>query len=403
MQERPRTRAMAFAAAALAWAAVPAAAAPALYTFPQGRIIKWVAVSNGTPCSGRPVILAVGAQHPTVAGAPVDLYVDGSPGAPQFVQLYGTGQRTVRVFAITRERIEDAREIPLDVQACPTQTATLQILHGRNPFHRYRVDFRAKLEGRPRGRLYQWYFGDGQTTTTAEPFVSHDYSNAIKHAERYTQFTAIVVETSTNLASARNIAVASSFALSREMGFVQADVESTVTKTGTGFVVGLDVRNHHKAPIVLERYIKQYLPCDTRQAPRYQDVMAEAVFGQGAAITRPGGPRTPGTVALGVGGLVRTRLVMPLEKVPEDTCVIGFNLIGRADDRRPVYGSFYLPVRRNERRTTPVTDPKTLAALAGLVQDDLVPSADRVTGEDLYLLWQKGKVARTGNGWRRTP
>jgi hypothetical protein len=187
------------------------------------------------------------------------------------------------------------------------------------------------------------------------------------------------------------------------VGFVQADVESTVTKTGTGFTVGLDVRNHYKAPIVLDRYIKQYLPCDTRQAPRYQEVAAESVFGLGAPITRPAGTLSPGTVTLAAGGQVRSRLVMPLERVPEDTCVIGFNLIGEAGDRRPVYGSFYLPVRRNEERTTPVTDPKTLDALAGLVEDDLVPSPDRVTGEDLYLLWQRGKVARTGNGWRRTP
>jgi hypothetical protein len=390
-------------AAALVWMAVPADAAPALYTFPQGPIIKWVAVSNGTPCSGRPVIVAVGAQHPTIPGAPVELHVDGSPGAPQFVQLYGPGQRTVRVFAITRERVEDAHDIPLDVQDCPLQTTTLQLLHGRNPFHRYRVDFRAKLDGRPRGRAYLWYFGDGETATTTEPFVSHDYSKSMKHAERYTQFTAIVLETGSNLASARNIAVASSFALSREMGFVQADVESTVTKTGQGFVVGLDVRNHHKAPLVLNRYIKQYLPCDTRVAPRYQEVAAESVFGTGATITRPPGALTPGTVTLPVGGQVRSRLVLPLERVPEDTCVIGFNLIGQTAERRPVYGNFYLPVRRNPQRTTPLTDPKTLDALAGLVQDQLLPSADRVTGEDLYLLWQRGKVARTGSGWRRTP
>ena len=81
--------------------------------------------------------------------------------------------------------------------------------------------------------------------------------------------------------------------------------------------------------------------------------------------------------------------------------MLGFNLIGESADGKEVYGSFYLQVRRNPRLTAKVTDGPTLLALKHLVENNLVPSEARVTGEDLYLLEQRELLERTKDGWRK--
>jgi hypothetical protein len=377
-------------------------AAPGFFTFPPGGVLKWAAVSDTTPCVGAPVLVYVGASHPSTPGAPVEIQVDGFPGMPQIVQYMAPEvDQKVRLFAISRG-LEDLRDVEIDVVDCPGPDTTLRMLYNQNPFHANRVDFHAELEGRPRGRAYLWVFGDGQTATTTVPFVSHDYSPSVQPANKYSYYPAFVMETSTNLISGKNIALGSSFHRSRMMGFVQADVASTVTETGQGFVVGLSIRNSYKTPIRLDRYFKQYLPCDVaRDQARFEDVPAELVFGTGIPVSRPPGVLTPGTVTIGVGRTARSRLVLPLERIPAETCAIGFNLMGTTTDGQKAYGSFYLPVRRNPNFTRAVTDTDTLTLLKELVAANLLPATGKVTGEDLYLLEQRGLIERTASGWRR--
>jgi hypothetical protein len=92
---------------------------------------------------------------------------------------------------------------------------------------------------------------------------------------------------------------------------------------------------------------------------------------------------------------------LSLEQIPPETCVVGFNLMGITTGRMKVYGSFYLPVRRNPEFTQAVTDVKTATMLEELVDANLLPATGRITGEDLYLLEQRGLIERTATGWRR--
>jgi hypothetical protein len=400
---RPSRRTLGALLAAAALLPTPALAAPGVVTFPSGGVLNWVAVSDTTPCAGAPLIVYVGASHPTTPAAPVEVQVDGFPGTPQIVQYLAPGSQKIRVYALSRG-LTDQRELPITVASCPGQTSTLRMLYNQNPFHKDRVDFHAELKGRARGRAYLWYFGDGTTATTTVPFVSHDYAPKVAPADKYTYFTAFVMETGSQLVSGKNIAIGSSFHRSRMMGFVQADVRPTVTKTDQGFVVGLDIRNSHKTSIRLNRYFKQYLPCEVdRESARFEDVPAELVFGTGVTITRPPGVLAPGTVVVGAGQTARSRLVLPLDRIPPETCVIGFNLMGVTTDRQKVYGNFYLPVRRNPKFTKAVADVPTLKLLQELVDANLLPATGLVTGEDLYLLEQRGLIARTAGGWRRIP
>lgn len=379
-----------------------AEAAPAIFTFPPGAILKWAVVSDSTPCAGRPVLVAAFAQDPQNASLPVEIRVDGDPGTPQMLQYFAPVEKQVPIVAITRSGATDRQEIALSVQDCPAQTATLKMLYQKNPFHPNRVDFRAVLTGRERARSYRWLFGDGQQKVTTEPFVSHDFSATVDPRDKFNYYNVTVTASPSGLLSGKRIALGSSFELSRRMGFVQADVRTAVTKTGQGFVIGLEVENHHNRLIELNRYLKQYLPCDTRQRPRVEDVTAEAVFGTGVTVVRPAGTLAPGVVTVPTGGLAKSRLVLSLDKIPPETCALGFNLIGTARDGKAVYGSFYLPVRHNPRATTPVVDEDTLLMLKTLKQQGLIPPGTiSLTGEDLYLLEQRQIVERTQTGWRR--
>jgi hypothetical protein len=375
--------------------------APATFTFPPGSIMQSAIVSDSTPCAGRPFLVHVVAQHPVTPGAPVEVYIDGAPGRPQMLQFFAAApQRKISIYAITAERIEDRQEITVAVQNCPQVTTTLELLHSRNPYHRDRVDFQAVLR-RGRARAYQWTFGDGTTAVTQTPFVSHDFAPELTPAAKFSYFNVTVTETASNLWSARRIAVGSSFALSRSMGFVQADVRAGVNKLPQGFVVGLDIANHHTTAITLDRYIKQYLPCDNREPTRMQIVAAESVLGPSNAIVHPRGVKSPGRLTVARQGTVKTRLTLSLEDIPPETCGLGFNLIGNSVDGKPVYGNFYVKVRQNPSFTTKVTDSRTLLTLEQLGNNQVVDDPDEIPADELHELAERGFIERTRNGWRQ--
>ena len=207
-------------------------------------------------------------------------------GTPQAVQYFAVNPaRKISIFAITPSRLQDRKEITIAVQACPEVTTTLELLHNRNPYRRDHVDFHAVLRGPAQARAYLWQFGDGTTATTREPFVSHDYSAAMTQQDKFSYFNATVTVSGPGLVSARRIALGSSFAMSRSMGFVQADVRHTVTKSAQGLVVGYQIRNHHGTPITFTQYLKQYLPCDYQQPTAIQSVAAET-----CSARTPGSP-----------------------------------------------------------------------------------------------------------------
>lgn len=373
---------------------------PLTVTYSPGSIITTTVISDGTPCAGQPLLVAATATDPTNGSLPVALAIDGSPGSPQIVQLMAPAPaRQIEIFARTRSGATERRVLNVAVADCPQTKQTLKLHSSQNPYHPGRVDFRAKFSGR-RPRLFRWFFGDGTQQVSTEPFVSHDYAELVDHKNVYTHFTTLVQETSTGLASGRRIAVGSTVATSRQMGFAQAEVRTNVTKTGSGVVVELNLINHEPAPIVFDHYLKHYLPCNTRQGPHTVHVGARSVFGPDTVIVNPPGPPTAGFVTLPAARSLRTRISLPLEKIPAETCALGFNLVGSSGGK-PAYASFYLPVRRNREHTRPVTDAATIATLEHLTKQNLVPDDNHVDGEQLQQLKQRGLVAVTKTGLRR--
>jgi hypothetical protein len=223
----------------------------------------------------------------------------------------------------------------------------------------------------------------------------------MNHSAKYSYFTVGVTESATNLVSARRIAIGSSFELSRSMGFIQVDVATQVSKVANGFVVGFNITNHHKVPVTLNRYIKQYLPCDYREPTRMQIVAAESVLGSNSAIVHPPGGPSPGNVTVGTDKRVKGRLVLRTEDIPPETCALGFNVIGTSPDRKQVFGSFYVKVRQNPHFTATVTDSETLLTLERLGTNHQVEDRDEIAADEMYVLSQRGIIERTRNGWRQ--
>ena len=109
--------------------------------------------------------------------------------------------------------------------------------------------------------------------------------------------------------------------------------------------------------------------------------------------------KSPGILSVGRNRTVRNRFTLLLEDIPPETCGLGFNVIGVSRDRRPVYGSFYLKVRKNPMFTAAVTDKQTLLALEELGKTQSLVDPDTILVDQLYELSQRGLIKRTPNGW----
>ena len=153
------------------------------------------------------------------------------------------------------------------------------------------------------------------------------------------------------------------------MGFVQADVKHTVTKSAQGLVVGYQIRNHHGTPITLTQYLKQVPAVRLPQPTAIHSVAAESVLGSNPGITHPGGRPTPGNLTVRGGTGASGRLMLRDEQIPPETCALGFTLIGHSEDKKPVYGNFYVKVRPNPRIHPAGDRCATLAALEYLGQE----------------------------------
>lgn len=287
------------------------------------------------------------------------------------------------------------------------------MFHKRNPYHRYTVDFRTALHPQqPAGQIYDWTFGDGQTATTNAPFVSHDYSKSLQHQARYTEFEVSVVAKLSGFKARRTIAIPSSFFMSRRMGYVQAEIEHTKQPLPGGDVsVAIQVHNYHTESIAFDRYLKQYHHCDPNVPPRWQEVSAYSIFGEGVLpqVAQDGYPKkyepnapnptSPGLITIEAEGIQPGRLTIPANEIPKDVCVIGYSLLGKTPSGLKVYGNFWIEVRRNPLKMETESNTKKLKVLKYLLDHNLVSNPDLITTENLYYLEQQGVIKNTPDGW----
>jgi hypothetical protein len=411
--------------AAIALGAVLLAASPAAA---QDPLILSIKLSKPAVCVGELLEVAVTAQHPTTPSIPVQVYVDGSPGQPQYLQFHAPqADRKIHVVAHTPDHLKDVREAEVDVVPCPGGAAHVRLSVQRNPYHRHRVDFRARpWPGRRlRVRRYDWTFGDGTVAHTTEPWISHDYAPAMDLAKQYSEFLVTVTAVTTagvpppaGLVAKRRIALASQYWLSLGMGFVQAELVAGPPPPDGGVVGSFLIKNPHPEPIVLDRYLKHDHPCDPAQPVRWEKVSALSVFGPAVlSELAPFGypwdpesgqpaPTSPGELVVNPGSFRGGRFDLPIEKIAPGVCVVGYTLIGRTHVGRiplKAYASAYFEVRRNQGRAQVVSDPVTLSMLTALRDQQLVADEDRISTEELYVLQQRRKVRRTPAGWKVIP
>lgn len=79
------------------------ACAEGVFNYTEG-LIKQILVEKTSVCVGEVFRVSVTAEHPTNIGEHVQVYVDGWPGNPQFVQFYrAQDKRLIRVTAHTAD------------------------------------------------------------------------------------------------------------------------------------------------------------------------------------------------------------------------------------------------------------------------------------------------------------
>jgi hypothetical protein len=166
----------------------------------RAHLITAVTVDKKTLCQGDEAKITVETQHPDGLPNTVDVFVNQRAGAVQYLQFTGLpGTRRVSVQANTPERYVDFAEASVELVPCAQIVRRPHVWMGPNPFHPDHVDFvvtnhtEFDLKLTPGTtafvtKAYVWEFGDGQTATTIEPFVTHDYSGSAHHGDRFRNF-----------------------------------------------------------------------------------------------------------------------------------------------------------------------------------------------------------------------
>jgi hypothetical protein len=360
-------------------------------------LITAVKVDKKTLCEGDEAMITVETQHPDGLPNTVDVFVNHRAGAVQYLQFTGPpGTRRVAVQAGTPERYADFAEINIELVACAQIVRRPHVWMGPNPFHPDHVDFVVTNHNDFERRItplgvrifptaYVWEFGDGQTATTTEPFVTHDYSGSAHHGDRYRNFVLQVgVQQPPGPLGAilatghKSLSLYDFYEFHRGMGVIQPPtlagdpqrVDHLPDGSGAGYVGAYTVTNVDDVPFTLtaSRLERQY--CDANQPSlQFNSSIDEGVF--------------PGQRFQGVQILGTVADIGPAPDRPS-VCSVSLHLAGTDSLGRQVAADIYYQIRDNPFMRVPVTNPQTIKALNSIDSRRRAPNYSPITDEDLY-------------------
>lgn len=249
-------------------------------------------------------------------------------------------------------------------------------------------------------------FGDGQRAP-ASRVLQHDYRPAMNHRNRETRFDTRLIDQRGNVVEARILTIASPIAMSREMGFVQAEmVPPRVEALSCPVRVEAVITNHEPETVTYTRFLRTFQPCMPGEAPIVQDTDLETAVGSGVireGIARPGvlGNRRqraqPGLLELRSGRSTRLQYTIPCEKAA-NMCVASWTLVGRTHDGRKAYADFHAEIGRNSFRAEASSRQMT-QFLNELITEGLVANPDQISSDTLRTLALEGHITQTPDGW----
>lgn len=371
---------------------------------PGGRVqlIRSIPVDNSKICQGDEAKIVVETVHPDGPPNKVDVFINQLAGATQYVEFTGpAGIRRIAVAAWTPERYVDYGETSINVGSCIHNPPRPLVRIGPNPFHPNNADFIIANAGAfaepipiafrtSAQRLYSWDFGDGKKTTTAVPFVTHDYSDSIPRDDRYGNLVAsISVELgnpagsppTTVLSTAhKSVTLFNFYGFNRSMGIIQPPtqvgdaqlVDQLPDDSGRGYLGTFSLTNVDYSPLTLtgSQLERQYCDPD-KESLRLPSTSGQDVLTPGQKIQR--------LVVLGTVG-----------DLGEDVCGVVFHLFGSEPLGRQVLANLYYKIRDNPLMHAQVTNPRTIQALNQAAAIKALPPNGVISDEDLYQLSKEG-------------
>lgn len=281
-----------------------------------------------------------------------------------------------------------------------------------DPARPYQVSFIvdwAKLGLRPQ-RGFTFDFGDGQRAPVRPGAVEHNYRSTVDHREPRNRFHTQLIDPQGKVVAERVLTVGSSIAMSRQMGFAQAEMNPPSAQAlSCPARTEVVITNHEAERVGYERFLRRFQPCDPTQKAFVQDTDLQTAVGRqvgqadgqaGRAVLGRHGDRgrdRAGRLILEPGASMRLNFDVPCEKTV-DMCVVSWTLVGRTERGMPAYADFHAEVNRNPFRLEEIQRFRS-AFLNELVETGLVRDPTVIDASTLHQLALDGRIVQTPTGW----
>jgi hypothetical protein len=341
-------------------------------------IIQSVALDKAPVCSGDSVTVMVNAANPYGAEPPIVTIAD-LPGARQVLQMDGTGPRLISVVA-SAAGFTESRLVSLDVVVCGGTPPKPHLLAMPNIFHEGWVDLsivNADAFMAP-GTTYHWEFGDGSSTDTAVPAVTHSYLEGLDRDREHNHFELGLAVRRTGLpdaTAAQSIAVWNRYAFQKSRGTLvprTRPMEPELKITPGTTLASAAIDNVEDGALQLTSQRVDLQPCDPVAAPVVGTV-------------------TPVDVPVPGRGTASANVVLPSASL-NGVCSIAVYHFGTLAGTRPVVASTYFNIAR-EPLAPRLRMPMAAADILDYVADHgLVANPKSITDEELMRVSRERRI-----------
>jgi hypothetical protein len=359
---------------------------------PFGWLIGDISVEPQTVCLGEPVDVSVDippCMNETFGEITVS--INGSLGSDRTLSFFGNpGPRKIIVAASTEDGYREQRVVDITVEECPGEVYP-NLTYVPDPLRKNTAEFHVvNASDLGQGLTYLWDFGDGTDTSSAVPYVSHDYTNSIDKTIPVAEFKTIVVVEhdgvpfTTGEVDTRFI---STYALDKKNGLIRPDmmVEGNRLNLIDNFFHSSEfsISNLENEPIHLENVQYELISCDLSGT---------------STFTEP----TSYSANIPAKGTYLGTMDFSPNELPDDTCFVTARFTGHTDSnlKTAAHATMRVVGRAEQGRRT-LSDSNAADFVRFALTNGLTSESDRISVEELMDLKMKGYAVPStlfGNG-----
>lgn len=327
-----------------------------------------------------PVFVNAVPPHPHDPDSDIIVTINGVTGNPQTLQFSELGPRFIHVAASLQGDI-DTQQVSINIMKCTGEEIAPIIYARPNPFQADTIDFIVVDDGAIPATSFTWAFGDGETSETSIPYVSHFYGDSLDSDSSSTSFEATVNisrEGRSAVALQKTVTLWNMVYESKQQGFMQIRTITgeRASDDGNSVIGSYTITNPEAEQIFVSTTEREYQHCDPNQ------------------------PADTTTVdnwinLIAAGQELTGELTFNLSDIPADICGILYRLRGQTEGGLTADASLYFEIRQNPDTVQDVTNSELLDLLNWITEQGLVGDEDTVTYEDLYELSMSGVITDT--------